>query len=326
TTAHTPQDTSGKLGVGISCGGAHGVAFLGMLKAYNDRGLLNDIKALSGSSAGAVIASFIGSVVNTGIIEGRGDIQTLIDEGIQQTYQHFKNAAINGSRAGLQHGNGRFLAASFKAMAAMSPVKIHDPLNGWHLEQFPNYLNPEAVSDGPIDVYIGLTEVGKKTQHASVVAQNDTRPEVLAASCAINTSINIGGEHFEDGGNSKAAPISALIKLSGCSRVLMVGETHDTMNSSLARHQSQSVIANRSAHAAAHFQEHARYIERAFPHILVDYAGVSLPDCDDSRSDISLSSFDHLFESGERAGIAKLNSGTSDQTLETDQLSLATYP
>lgn len=296
-------DTQRKLGISISSGGAHGVAFLGMLKGLNAQGLLQDTAAFGGASAGAVISSIVGSVVNRGLLVDRhADMQGLIDEGIEETYGLFQKAAFNGSLVNLMapQATSKFLAPYFQMMAKMSGQP--DAVNQWNMQQLPHYLDPEAVERGPIDVYIALTQHGQqRKQDASLVVSNDVRPSIIAASCAINEAIRFSDGDYWDGGYTKAAPTRKLIDDSGCNHLLMIGETHPGQAFQLPRDQTQALIAENSEHATPHFEGHAQRLRREYREhkdVTITYAGVPLPNCDHSRADISHSSFERLFELG----------------------------
>ena len=308
-----------KTGISISSGAMHGAAFLGMLKALNEAGFLQDVKAMAGCSIGAMITAVVQSHVNRALLEDGhfNNQQYHYAKGIEKAHHLLRRAAFHGgflqfATNGSSHDHkiieqqARWhnLWCNLSPLFKMMSDAIPDPINVWNLSKLPHYIDPDAVSKGPIDTYDGLAELMPNGKVEGHVLHNDVSTRAVSASCALFKPMEYQGKLFSDGAKYRAAPCVPLIE-AGCERLIMIGESDMEGRAPLARHQRQAMIAEgKSTHATPYFQGHALRLSRQFPDVEILYAGVPLPNSEQSRGNVCISHFESLYRQGYEAGEA----------------------
>lgn len=281
-------EVDSRLGVVLSAGGVHSAGFLSALHALNDNGYINSIHALSGNSGGAMNAAILASEIASYMSENGypKNFRALLDKGLKQAQKAWIEAGADGQLFNALSGHcikNPFFASAMSAGASMT--SLFRP--NWHATTLGKYVDVDAVAEGHIPVYIGASE-RKVSGHEERVFVNDVRPTTIAASASYDQLYHHDGMLLKDGGHLKAAIISRMIEEAGCNKLLVIGETSEEAHNIIPMHQTEAMIASGDSHATSHLERHVAWLANKYPEVEFLYLGVPFPNCDASRTDISM--------------------------------------
>jgi NTE family protein len=227
---------AGRIAVSLALqgGGAHGAFTWGMLDRLLEEETI-DIKAVSGTSAGAINAVALASGWCQG---GREGARATLD-------RLWRTVGREAARTPLGHGGFAIFALGL-ATHLFSPYELN-PFDIHPLRQLLNELVDFAAlrERSPMPLLIAATQV--RTGECRIFREHElTADMVLASSCLpqLHHAIEIEGEAYWDGGYTSNPPVLELAEL-GRSRTLLVLRINPTNGKGLPH--SAPAIRNRTA-------------------------------------------------------------------------------
>ena len=222
------------LSLALQGGGAHGAFTWGVLDRLLEEKTI-DIKAVSGTSAGAINAVALASGWSQG---GREGARATLD-------RLWRTVGRKAAQTSLGRGGFGVFALGL-ATHLFSPYELN-PLDIHPLRELLNELVAFTAlrEHSPMPLLIAATQV--RTGKSRIFREHElTVDMVLASSCLpqLHHAINIDGEAYWDGGYTSNPPVLALAEL-GCSRTLLVLRINPLDGDRLPR--SAPAIRNRTA-------------------------------------------------------------------------------
>jgi NTE family protein len=211
--SHTGRAGSGRLAVSLALqgGGAHGAFTWGVLDRLLEEEVI-DIKAVSGTSAGAINAVALASGWCKG---GKDGARAALD-------RLWRTVGREAARTPMSHGSLAVCAFGL-ATHLFSPYELN-PLDINPLRELLNELVDFAAlrERSPMPILIAATQVG--SGQCRIFREHELTAEmVLASACLpqLFRAIEIDGEAYWDGGYTSNPPVLELAEL-GRSRTLLV--------------------------------------------------------------------------------------------------------
>ncbi len=194
-------------------GGAHGAFTWGVLDRLLDEPWM-EVEGISGTSAGAMNAA----VFAHGMIKGgRAGARVALAEFWRRTAEAARTSPLQRGPLDVLMGNWTldnspgFIAMDLMArvvspymLGAMAPNPLRDLLV--------DMIDFKALAEGPIKLFITATNV--RTGRGRVFRQHEISADVLMASACLPTlyqAVEIGGEHYWDGGFSGNPTLTPLV-------------------------------------------------------------------------------------------------------------------
>jgi NTE family protein len=201
------------LNLALQGGGSHGAFTWGVLDAVLADSRI-EIEGLSGTSAGAVNAVALASGYATGQARGRDPRE----EARAALARVWGEVTTWGSLAALPAQIATVLWGGVVSPYQANPLNLNPLLSLLERE-----IDFEAIARGPLRVFVSATHV--RTGKAVIFTGRElTAQAVMASACLpmLFKAVEIGGEHYWDGGYSVNPAITPLIESCQCPDVLLV--------------------------------------------------------------------------------------------------------
>ena len=201
------------LNLALQGGGSHGAFTWGALDAVLADPRI-ELEGLSGTSAGAVNAVALASGYATGLAHGRDPRE----EARAALARVWGEVTAWGSLAALPAQIATVLWGGVVSPYQANPLNLKPLLSLLERE-----IDFDAIARGPLKVFVSATHV--RTGKAVIFTNHElTAQAVMASACLpmLFKAVEIGGEHYWDGGYSVNPAITPLIESCLCPDVLLV--------------------------------------------------------------------------------------------------------
>ncbi|MFN3701219.1 MAG: patatin-like phospholipase family protein [Alphaproteobacteria bacterium] len=224
-TLKTTQGAKPSIFLALQGGGSHGAFTAGVIRALQENGILENVKGISGVSAGAFNAAPLSYALNNGTPEKAPSLlkkawdgvahsgkSTVLINQMSRGVSQFFPMLVQGARYPNlpqshveQMGSFISLAQAFGAQTQSGDIKarMHEAVPDW-----------DVIRTGDIETVIGATRVEKKgvisLMSRALFSNKQLSPDVIAASATLIGTHQIGKHDYVDGGFTSNPPLDAF--------------------------------------------------------------------------------------------------------------------
>jgi NTE family protein len=196
-----------KIGLALGGGGARGLAHIGILRAFEKRGV--PVHCISGTSMGAIIGAAYAVEPDSGMLEQK--VGRIMDSELftKMRFDAFKKNTEK--QGGLMHKARKFLRNSWFHIIEETRVGM---LELETLEEVVNALIPDIrMDETPVPFSCVATNLSEGCE--MIFEKGSLRTAVLASASipGIFPPVLIGGDYYDDGGQVNNTPVRAVRRL-----------------------------------------------------------------------------------------------------------------
>lgn len=200
--SHIDKDV--ETGIVFAGGGAKGAYQIGVIKALQENGYLNNVKAMSGTSIGCI----------NSMLYAMDDIDNMIEAWADINLSTVFSLDVSGTiNSGISFSREELLKTSEK------------------------YIDYDKLKNGKYDIFSTICMIGADKYGTETVAEyrklsdydTDTIKKIMLASTAlpvIYEPVEIAGKYYRDGGLCDNVPIKPIYEL-GLKRIIVIETHHD---------------------------------------------------------------------------------------------------